>query len=298
MSWVCRIENIHRRSWRRRLNAAQLRLKPLWNRLFPGAPLPVQLPYGGWWLAIDDTISDAILTCGFEEAEWHFVSRFLKKGMTVLDIGAHHGFYTVLASKKIGNSGIVIAFEPSPREQQRLQLHLKINHCTNVKVEPLALSSQNGKASLFLVEGRGTAFNSLRPPAISTPTQRISVSTMPLDNYIEKEGIRRVDFIKMDTEGAELEILRGAAGLFNRNSRPIIMIEISDLRSAPWGYCSSAIYKYLSERGYHWFSIGSQGNLQPFPENVSRYNFIAVPEGNLATIQELIQPGKDLMNAV
>lgn len=82
----------------------------------------------------------------FEENERRFVEQFLKEGMTMLDIGAHHGFYTVLASKKVGSSGRVFAFEPSPREHQKLLRHLKLNRCANVRVEPFALTRQEGMA--------------------------------------------------------------------------------------------------------------------------------------------------------
>jgi len=97
---------------------------------------------------VNDVCSDAIFTDSFEKAEIHFVENFLKEGMTVLDIGAHHGFYTILASKKVGPSGRVIAFEPSPRERRRLLLHLKLNQCSNVKVEPSYVHSLSEEAKI------------------------------------------------------------------------------------------------------------------------------------------------------
>jgi FkbM family methyltransferase len=77
-------------------------------------------------------------------------------GMTVLDVGAHNGFYTLLASKKVGPSGRVIAFEPSPRERQRLLSNLWINRCSNVIVEPVALAEEDSVATLFVVSGAET----------------------------------------------------------------------------------------------------------------------------------------------
>jgi FkbM family methyltransferase len=65
------------------------------------------------------------------------VERFLKPNMTVLDIGTHHGFYSLLASYKVGATGQVIAFEPSPRERRRLLWHLRLNRKKNVLVELL-----------------------------------------------------------------------------------------------------------------------------------------------------------------
>jgi len=268
---------------------ARFRFKSIWNRLFPLVPLPVHLPYGGWWLAMNDTCSDAIFTESFEKAEMSFAQRFLKEGMTVLDIGAHHGFYTILASKKVGSSGRVIAFEPSPRERQRLLLHLKLNRCTNVKVEPFALAGQNGEAMLFVVDGRDTGCNSLRPPAVSEPTRTIPISTKTLDGYLENQGLNHVDFVKLDVEGAELEVLKGARHLLSRNSRPIIMVEVSDVRTEPWGYSAAAIFDFLSEQNYYWFSFAPEGELQPFIRREGYYNFVAVPDEKLADVKEFIK---------
>jgi FkbM family methyltransferase len=90
--------------------------------------------------------------------------------MTVLDVGAHNGFYTLLASKRVGPTGQVIAFEPSPRERQRLLSNLWINGCSNVIVEPVALADEDSVATLFVVSGAETGCNSLRPPAASGNT--------------------------------------------------------------------------------------------------------------------------------
>src|SRR6266481_6347719 len=87
--------------------------------------------------------------------------RFLRPGMVVLDIGAHNGFYTMLAARRVGNSGQVIAFEPSPREHKRLFRHLKMNRLlANVVVCRLALDHSKGEDTLFVVEGRDIGCNS------------------------------------------------------------------------------------------------------------------------------------------
>lgn len=279
-----------RKPWREKVITVRSRFKSLWFQLFPSIPLPVRLPYGGWWLAVNDTCSDAIFTNNYEKAEWRFVERVLKKGMIFIDIGAHHGFYTILAAKKVGSSGCVIAFEPSPRERGRLLLHLKLNHCTKLKVEPFTLSSQDGESTLFLVDGKGTGCNSLRPPVVSEPTKTINVSTMTLDNYLKKANIHHVDFIKMDVEGAELEVLKGAKGLLSQNSRPVVMAEVYDIRTNPWGYPASSIYDFLAERNYHWFSINSRGTLKPCTRiDYYEANLVAVPQERISEVNVLIE---------
>lgn len=111
---LSRVGGFLRKSWREQARSIFFR----WIRLFPKVPVPVRLPFGGWWLAQNDFLGAALFYNGFENVESVFVERFLHVGMTVLDIGAHHGYYTLLASRKVGPQGLVLAVEASPRERK------------------------------------------------------------------------------------------------------------------------------------------------------------------------------------
>lgn len=271
--------------------------KKLWSKMraacgkllcwLPLPPLPVRLPWGGWWLAWNnDVLSKHIcLREGFEEGEQNFLLHFLQSGMQVFDLGAHHGLYTLLASKRVGPKGQVIAFEPSSRERRRLQWHIKLNRYANVQVEPLALGGSEGVAELFICLGPETGCNSLRPPVVSEPTKPIQVFVTTLDNYLQKSQIDLVDFIKLDVEGAELEVLKGATKLLSHKPQPIIMCELADVRTEPWGYRSVEIYEFLAARGYRWFSITSGGRLRFCPKKERFHeNLLAVPEEKIGLV--------------
>ena len=101
--------------------------------------------------------------------------RLLRPGMTVLDIGAHHGYYTLLASRRVGPQGKVLAVEASSRERKRLGLHLRINGCRNVQLESRALGEAEGTGELFLVEGSESGCNSLHRPATAAQTESVAV---------------------------------------------------------------------------------------------------------------------------
>jgi len=131
---------------------------------------------------------------GFEGTELRFVENFLRPGMTVLDIGAHHGLYSLLSSKCVGRKGQVIAFEASPRECRRLGKHVRINGCANVRIEPCAAGSKPGVADFYVVDGACDWGNSLRAPAVTESTYKVRVEVR----------------IKLDVEGAELNVLHGA----------------------------------------------------------------------------------------
>jgi FkbM family methyltransferase len=235
-------------------------------------------------------LDSALLWEFFENAELCFVEKFLTPGMCVLDVGAHHGLYALLASKCVGNSGKVIAFEPSPRERRLLTRNLRLNFASNTHIEPLALGIEPSKAKLYLVQGAEDGCNSLRPPAVSGSTETVTVDVNSLDRYLEKAGIGKVDFIKLDVEGAEREVLLGAQGLLagSSPSRPVILVEVQDLRTEPWGYPAREILQILDRAGYDWFRMLDDGGLAPIEINNQRYdaNLVAIPRDRLADVSD------------
>ena len=249
-----------------------------WLRHIPSIPLPMRVSHVGWWLARNDACGQAMLSSGYEKREREFVARLLRTGMTVLDIGAHHGLFTLLASRKVGRPGRVLAFEPSKRERNHLVTHLRLNRCENVEVEGVALGRDSGRGELYVVEGMETGCNCLRPPHISEPTTKESVRIETLDACLTRRGIQHADFIKIDVEGAELEVFKGATELLKRLPRPIILAEVQDLRTAPWGYPARELVEFLRQYDFCWFRFAESG-LQPLEEGRANFNenLVAVP---------------------
>jgi len=252
-------------------------LHQAWNRI---VRIPVRLPFGALWLLRRDNLGEPLLKGTFESAELAFAQRFLKPGMTVLDLGAHHGLYTLLASKRVGSRGRVIAFEPSRRERRALLLHLILNRCANVKVERLAVGSENTEASFFVVKGSQTGCNSLRPPDVRSGTSRTRVRVTRIDDWLEKQKYEQIDFVKLDVEGAELEALKGASKLLERRPRPVILAEVQDVRTIPWGYRAKDILAHLRDKGYRWFRLSTDGTPEPLDPEAQDLdgNFVACPK--------------------
>ncbi len=249
------------------------------RRVFPEMRIPLRLPFGAWWLAERSGLDHALMYAGFESTEMRLVERLLRPGMTVLDIGAHHGLYTLLAAKRVGRRGRVIAFEPSARERKRLLTNVRLNRFANVRAELCALGDRAGEADLFLVDGPEDWYNSLRPPAVEERTCTVRVEVRRLDDVLETLGISRVDFIKLDVEGAELSVLRGAAKLLHGESRPAILAEVQDVRTRPWGYWASDIIQLLASADYRWFGFNGDGGLEPVSIDLTSYdaNLVALP---------------------
>ena len=249
------------------------------RRLFPEMPIPLRLPFGAWWLAEKSAMDHELMYGKFEPEEMGFVRRLLRPGMTTLDVGAHHGLYTLLLSKKVGGTGRVIAFEPSPREYRRLEKHLRFNRCSNVHVERGAAGSEAGEADLYLSNGFQDWYNSLRPLALPDSTSIVRVRVRRIDDVLAEHSISTVDFIKLDVEGGELEALHGATRLLHGDTRPAILAEVQDIRTLPWGYPAREIIQFLIRMDYRWFAIAAKGALLPISCDQESYdaNLVALP---------------------
>jgi FkbM family methyltransferase len=278
-----------RRFWEKSPRMRYISLAERVRRMAPSLPLPLRLPFGAWWLAEQSALDRSLIYEGFETAEAAFVARFMRPGMTVLDVGAHHGLYTLLASKCVGRGGRVIAFEPSSRERRRLARHLRINRCGNVEVQSCALGDYSGEADLFLVEGAHDWCNSLRSPNVEERTSKVRVEVRRLDDVLQGMNWPQVDFIKLDVEGAELSFLHGAQRMLRGDMRPAILVEVQDIRTAPWGYAAREIVRFLSDAGYSWFALADDGSLESISSELSSYdgNLVALPHERFEEFNEM-----------
>jgi FkbM family methyltransferase len=136
----------------------------------------------------------------------------IEAGDIVFDVGAHFGFFSYYAVQKGAKE--VYAFEPNPYVFEILKKHAEM-WSNKIKPYQLALSDKNEEADLFIADELGTISTMLKnrestPLKLREYTKSVKVKTMTLDNFVKEEKIDRVDFIKIDTEGFEKEIIKGA----------------------------------------------------------------------------------------
>lgn len=128
----------------------------------------------------------------------------IKEGEIVIDVGAHVGVFTIKASEAVGEKGLVVAIEPDPNNLALLKKNIRINGCNNVIVIGKAAGSSKGKAKLYLhAISWGHSLYGKRPDFVE-----VEVDT--LDNIASQLKLKKIGFIKINAEGAELEVLRGA----------------------------------------------------------------------------------------
>jgi FkbM family methyltransferase len=222
------------------------------------------------------------LTGNFEPNELTWMSQTLSEGMTMIDIGAHMGMYTMTASKLVGEPGVVVAVEPSTREFQRLSFHVILNGLRNVRSFQLAASNACGEATMKIAwewnSGHNT-FGEFLDPSVETIREE-RVLTQTVDTLVAGQRLERVDLIKIDVEGHELQVLTGAVETLAR-FRPSLLIEVFEETLRRQGASVAAVLDFLTGHGYilNEFSDvdGSLVPLSRLPGNESR-NLVALPK--------------------
>jgi FkbM family methyltransferase len=210
-------------SFRSHTVAARI-LRPLVNRVVPDVPTPIVVRSGaakGIRLLIYPRHEKYYWSGTHEEAVQQAVADILKPGATFWDIGAHIGFFSLLASRLVGDAGRVHAFEPMTENRKRLLAAVELNQGNNLTVHAVAVAGASGEAVLHA--HLSTTMWTLVPKREETAGITVPCST--LDEMAQ--SLASPDLIKIDVEGAEVSVLRGGSEFLQR-ARPPLIVEFSD----------------------------------------------------------------------
>lgn len=233
---------------------------------------------------LDSHISSTIYWSGcYSASQLQLLRRILRSEMTFIDVGANEGEQTLFAAKRL-SAGRVIAFEPNPKVFAMLEHNLALNGFRNTKLERMGLGHEAGEVTLFGSDSRDVdgSFNL----GLSTLHERQGVSTSvasvhvdTLDGYCAREGLKRIDVLKIDVEGSELAVLRGAVQTL-KQLRPRIIIEVNETTSRAGGYGASQIVELISGLGYTIYNILPDGGTSKLTDRsrASR-DVYCVPQG-------------------
>lgn len=209
-----------------------------------------------------DLVGSSIRDSGLWESETvDFVVSWLKAGMTVIDAGAHVGQYTLLASEAVGPAGRVIAFEPHPLLRQVLHRNVGRAGCTNVTVSPAALGRAAGTGSLVLYPPGNFGGSSLRPDSATAHYPRAPVEVATLDEALSLLGAPAVDLVKIDVEGAELDVIDGARRTLADNPGIVLIVEFLRPNPLRFGRTVEDLEALLRESGFQLFTLTLHGPL-------------------------------------
>lgn len=185
-----------------------------------------------------------------------FFARYLKPGMNIIDVGANFGYYTLLFSDAVGPSGSVIAVEPNPDTLTLLRETVALNGMqSRTQIVPHALGARRGRALLFMPEGEPK--NTLLVTHAELPGgHTIEVETLTIDDITRSSP--KIDLVKIDAEGAEIDIIIGMGELIARD-RPAIALEFNAARYAsPADFLNLLLASYGDAR-----ELNPDGDLVP-----------------------------------
>lgn len=181
----------------------------------------------------------------YEPSVRHAIDTYVKEGDAVYDIGANLGLWTLRMLERVGESGSVCAFEPNPETAERLESNIALSGHKHAQIRALALGSENGTLTLYVPDDVGRS--SLA--AESDTDRKIDVPVRPLDDIWMEQGRPHISFVKMDIEGAEPLVFRGAREFF-KASRPVVCCEVNVEKLRNMGFMPIDATHPLSDLGY------------------------------------------------
>ncbi len=239
-----------------------------------GVDLVVPLQNNGLlcFVSTKDLIGWKIFFFGEYEADTNRVlAKYIKPGDTVIEAGANIGSETLLISKLIG-SGKLFAFEPNPYTFERMKMNLQINELTNVEACDIALGEQDGVIH-FNIYPKNFCNSGMSSKYMETSrTRKIDIVQQKLDSFVQQHGIAKVDFIKMDIQGAEMDMISGGLETIRRD-KPSIFTEACE----PYND-TKLLYRTLKDCGYNIYLIGAHDTILMENEaSVKDGNWLAMP---------------------
>lgn len=197
-------------------------------------------------LDVSDWIQRNIYLGSYEQGETSRLLRHLRPGATFVDVGANVGYYTAMASSIVG-AGRVLAYEPNPCAYQRLTAWARANHATNVIPVCAALGSKEGTLTTYFEDG-DTGTTSLVPALARRTGNETVVNVRTLDSEAERLGIR--DVMKIDVEGYEPQVFKGASRLLKEGRIGAILCEFVSEWLTAAGSSTGELERMLTSRGF------------------------------------------------
>ena len=187
----------------------------------------------------------------FEAFETEVIKKEIKEGDVVLDIGANIGYYALIFAKLVGPKGKVFAFEPDPENFALLNKNIKINEYKNVVLINKAVSNEVGEIKLYLNE-----YNKANHQIYPSKNHRksILIQTTRLDDFF-KDYKGKIDFVKIDIEGAEYLAIQGMSNLLNKNKNIKIITEFYPCWLENFNVKSEEYLKLLSKHGFKLYNL-------------------------------------------
>ncbi len=208
---------------------------------------------------------------GWYEHETVIISKkYIKPGMKILDIGGDIGYFTRLFSKLTGQTGTVWVFEPEPNSYKMLRKNISSSKYKNVISIPKALSDKEEIVTLFQMDvpAKHSFYNTSKINNEIKCKKEIKIHATTIDNFLELQGNPKIDFIKMDIEGAEPKALKGMLKTAKKSRKLIMLIEYNARALELGGSTALKFLKQIYDMGFTIQAILSGGELKEIDKHI------------------------------
>lgn len=231
----------------------------------------VETPGGRLFVSMADqgSVARALRNKGRYEKDWtEWMRLHIAPGMRAVDVGANVGYYTVLLASLVGPSGRVIACEPDPVNARLLRRSIAENQFRHVQVVEAAVTDADGRATLYLDTAWHGVHSLARENTVNPGDGRVDVRTVALDTLMT-DVAADIDFVKIDAQGAEASILRGARRLLGQMHARVLM-EVWPFGIHGLGGTVPAVVNPFLEHGFSGWTMAPSRTLVPVsPESIT-----------------------------
>ncbi|MBZ0199932.1 MAG: FkbM family methyltransferase, partial [Ignavibacteriaceae bacterium] len=189
----------------------------------------------------------------FERENIKFFKSLVRQGQTIFDVGANIGIYSLTAARVMNNSGRVYCFEPSDWAYNRLRENVAINRFSNIEIIKKGVSNKSGTIDFYICHD--DAYNSIGSKPMMEVEKVVPIQVTTIDEFCDAQKIPHIDILKIDAEGADYLILKGAKVMISKQNAPIIFCEFNRSISDGFDFSKNDFINYLVKNSFSAYEL-------------------------------------------
>lgn len=214
-----------------------------------------------------------------------FIRSYLRPGDLAMDVGGQIGYLSIVMATSADRKTRVLSFEPESDNIQRFKTNTSLNGLTNVNLVEQAVSDRIGSIRLYLSSDSNAGTHSTIKENTNVSDRYVDIPCTTIDAEVEQRGLQRVDLIKVDVEGGEIDVIKGAINTL-KNYQPVVITELGDALQKARGLSTDEFKLFLQEHGFHCYIINEDGTLSESPVGTFHLmdNVVFVPQTRLSRL--------------
>jgi len=200
-----------------------------------------------------------------------FLRSVLTTGSVCLDVGAQMGYLSLAMATAADRGTVVHSFEPESNNAARLLENVALNDLHNITLHQTAVSTVDGSLKLYLSNDRNAGTHSTVYIESNVSSEFVEIASVTLESFAQQQNLASIDLIKIDVEGAEIDVINGALQVLKQH-KPLVIMELSDHLQQARGQTCTEFKEFMASYGYSAYFINENGTLRGCPTNAAHIN--------------------------